>query len=155
MGDVIEHTRDGRTVMQLPTLRDFASYEFLNNHCFSYGGLETTRDGTFIRIDFAADVQIRTPDVSGAVFLDAKTYQIRRAQLVLTKIPKDIPEATAIHVVTIFGEVSPAIDIIEQVQGLTSLRHHGWGATIARGEDQRMFGLEWLGADPAHPAVQP
>ncbi len=155
MGQVVEQARDGHTIMHLPTLRDFASYEFLNNHCFSFGGVETTRDGTFIRIGFQADVQIRTPDVSGTVYLDAKTYQIRRADLELTKMPRELPEATAIHVTTIFGEVAPSIDIIQQVRGITSLRHHGWGALIARGEDQRMFSLEWLGTDPSHPRVQP
>jgi hypothetical protein len=155
MGQVVEQSHDGRTIMHLPTLRDFASYEFLNNHCFTFGGVETTRDGSFIRIGFQADVQIRTPDVSGTVYLDAKTYQIRRADLELTKMPRELPEATAIHVTTIFGEVAPSIDIIQQVRGITSLRHHGWGAMVARGEDQRMFGLEWLGADPSHPRVQP
>lgn len=155
MGDVIERTRDGKTMMHLPTLRDFASYEFLNNHCFRYGGLDSTRDGVLIRIGFDADVQIRNPDVSGSVYLDAKTYEIRRAELELTKIPADLPQVTGVHVTTIFGEISPSIDIIQQVHGITSLRHWGWGATIATTEDQRTYNFEWLGSDPAHPAVQP
>ncbi len=155
VGDVIGRGRDGRMVMHLPTLTDFASYEFLNNHCFTYGGVESTREGQVVRIDFAADVQLRVPDVNGSVFLDAKTYQIRRANLQLSKIPRDAPEATAIQVTTIFGEVSPSIDIIQQIRGITSVRHRGWGATVANGEDQHMVGLEWLKSDPAHPRVQP
>ena len=155
MGDVIEHTRDGRTMMHLPTLRDFASYEFLNNHCFRYAGLDSTRDGLFIRIAFQADVQIRTPDVDGSVFLDAKTYQIRRADLQLTKIPAGLSQVTAVRVTTIFGEVSPSIDIIREVHGITSLHHFGWGATVATTEDQHMYSFEWLHNDPAHPVVQP
>ncbi len=155
MGQVVDRGRDGRTIMHLPTLSDFASYEFLNNHCFTYGGIATTRDGQFIRIDFAADVQIRTPDVNGSVLLDAKTYQIHSAELELSKIPPEMPAATAVHVTTIFGEVAPSIDIIEEVRGVTSLRHHGWGALIANGEDQRMFGLQWLHDNPAHPTIQP
>ena len=151
VGDVIGRGRDGRTIMHLPQLTDFAGYEFLNNHCFSYGGVVSTRDGDMIRIDFMADVQIRSPDVNGAVFLDAKSYQIRRADLELTKIPRDIPDATAIRVATIFGELSPSIDVIQAIHGLTSVRHRGWGATVAQGEDQHMFGLEWLKNDPAHP----
>ncbi len=139
VGDVLDRERDGRTVMHLPTLRDFASYEFLNNHCFRYAGLDTTRDGVMIRIGFDADVQIRTPDVSGSVLLDARTYQIRRAELDLTKIPpRDLPGVTAVHVTTIFGEVSPSIDVIQEVHGITSLRHCGWerDSPIARTEDQ-------------------
>jgi hypothetical protein len=141
--------------MELPTLRDFASYEFLNNHCFRYGGLDSTRDGTFIRIAFQADVQIRTPDVNGTVYLDAKTYQIRRADLQLTKIPPGIPDVTAVHVTTIFSEISPSIVIIRDVHGITSLRHWGWFATVARTEDQQLYDFEWLRSDPAHPTVQP
>lgn len=151
MGQVVERLNDGHIIMHLPTLRDFAGYEFLNNHCFSYGGLDSTRDGTFIRINFRADVQIRTPDVNGAVFLDARSYEIRRAELELTRIPAGMPDATAVHVTTMFDEISPSIDVIDQVRGITSLRHHGWGATVATGEDQHMFGLEWLGANPARP----
>jgi hypothetical protein len=155
MGDLIGIERDGNTVMHLPTLRDFASYEFLNNHCFSYGGIEQTRNGALIRIAFQADVQIKTPDVSGTVFLDAKTYQIRRADLRLTKIPSSMPNATAVNVTTIFGEVSPAIDIIQEVHGLTSTKHHAFSSVVGNGEDQRMYALEWLVRDPARPAVQP
>jgi hypothetical protein len=155
VGDVIEPARDGHAQMHLPTLRDFASYEFLNNHCFRYAGLESTRDGAMIRIGFDTDVQIRTPDVSGSVLLDAKTYQIRRMELDLTKIPRDLPGVTAVHVTTIFGEVSPAIDVIQQIHGITSLRHRGWGAIIATTEDQRSYAFAWLGTNPAHPAVQP
>jgi hypothetical protein len=155
VGDVLIHERDGRTMMELPTLRDFASYEFLNNHCFRYAGLDSTRDGVMIRIGFDVDVQIRTPDVSGSVLLDAKTYQIRRAELDLTKIPpRDLPGVTAVHVTTIFGEVSPSIDVIQEVHGITSLRH-SWGSPVARTEDQRMYAFEWIGTNPAHPAVQP
>jgi hypothetical protein len=155
MGDVIERRSDGRTLMHLPTLGDFASYEFLNNHCFHYGGLEATRDGNLIRVDFQADAQIRTPDVDGSVYLDAQTYAIRRAELQLTRIPEGLPQVTAVHVQTIFGEVSPNIDVIKDVHGITSLRHRGWGATIAWTEDQHAYGFEWLGSNPARPAVQP
>lgn len=154
VGDVIGYERDGRTLMHLPTLRDFASYEFLNNHCFRYAGLDSTRDGMMIRIGFDVDVQIRTPDVSGSVLLDAKTYQIRRTELDLTKIPRDLPGVTAVHVTTVFGEISPSIDVIQEVHGITSLRH-GWGGTVATREDQRSYGFEWIGSNPARPAVQP
>jgi hypothetical protein len=154
-GDVVERTRDGRTLMHLPTLRDFASYDFLNNHCFRYAGLDSTRDGVMIRIAFDADVQIRTPDVSGSVLLDAKTYQIKRTELDLTRVPPDLPQVTAVHVTTIFGELSPSIDVIEQVHGVTSLRHRGWGATVANAEDQRSYAFEWIGSNPAKPGIQP
>ena len=155
MGDVVERTNDGRTLMHLPTLRDFASYDFLNNHCFRYAGLDSSRDGAVIHIAFQADVQIRTPDVSGSVYLDAKTYQIRRAELELTKIPPGLTQVTAVRVTTIFGEISPSIAVIRDVHGITSVRHSGWRATVALTEDQHAYAFEWLGDDPAHPSVRP
>ena len=155
MGDVVERTGDGRTMMHLPTLRDFASYEFLNNHCFRYAGLDSTRDGLFIHIAFQADVQIRNPDVNGSVYLDAHTYQIRRADLQLTKIPPGLPQVTAVRVTTLFGEISPSIVVIKDVHGITSLRHAAFSATAAMTEDQHSYAFEWLRENPAHPSVQP
>jgi hypothetical protein len=154
-GSVIDRDRSGRSIMHIPVLTDFASYEFLNNHCFTYGGLESLRDGVMVRIDFMADVQLKTPDVNGSVYLDSKTYQIRRTDLNLSMMPRDFPQARAMSVTTMFSEISPSIDVIEQIRGITSLRARGWGATVATGEDQRMFGLEWLKSDPSHPKVQP
>jgi carboxypeptidase family protein len=156
VGDVVERRADGHTLMHLPTLRDFASYDFLNNHCFHFGGIEATRDGNMVRIDFAADVQIRTPDIDGSVYLDAQTYAIRRTELQLSKIPGGlVGQVTAVHVQTIFDEIAPSIDIIKDVHGITYFKHRGWGATIAMTEDQHSFAFEWLGPNPAKPSVQP
>jgi hypothetical protein len=155
MGDVLETKRNGETVMHLPTLRDFASYEFLNNHCFHYGGLEATRDGNMIRIDFQADVQIRTPDVDGSVYLDAQTYAIRRAELQLSKIPKELPQIGAVHVQTIFSEIAPSIDMMKDIHGITWFRRRGIGGRVAETEDQHVSNIVWLGANPSKAAVQP
>jgi hypothetical protein len=155
IGEVIEVTRDGKTLMHLPTLRDFASYDFLNNHCFRYAGVDYTDAGPLVHISFAADVQIKNPDVNGDVYLDAKTYQIQRAELQLTKIPSGIPLVTAVRVTTIFGEISPAIVVVRDVHGITSLAHSPTSTAIAMTEDQHSFAFEWLRDDPAHPFVRP
>jgi hypothetical protein len=156
MGEMVERDQTGRYVMHLPDLRDFASYEFLNNHCFRFAGLDSTRDGVLLRIDFRADVQIRKPDVNGAIYLDAQTYQIRRADLELTKIPQEVKEITAVHVTTIFREISPSIVVIHVVNGINSKRHLRlpW-QVVAFTEDQRMVHFEWLHNDPSHPAPLP
>jgi hypothetical protein len=154
-GEIIERTRDDRTMMHLPTLRDFASNEFLNNHCFRYAGTDSTRDGVSIRIAFEANVRIRTPDVNGTVYLDADTYQIRRAELQLTKIPPGLPKVTAVRATTIFGEISPSIVVIRDVHGITSFRHSGSIPTVAETEDQHSYAFTWLRDDPAHPSVKP
>ena len=155
IGEVVEVTHDGKTLMHLPTLRDFASYDFLNNHCFRYAGVDLSDDGPLVHIAFAADVQIKNPDVSGDVYLDAKTYQIRRAELQLTKIPSGIPQVTAVRVTTTFGEISPAIVVVLDVHGITSLAHSPTSTAIAMTEDQHSFAFQWLRDDPAHPFVRP
>ena len=153
MGDVVEHTGNRGYIMHLPTLRDFASYEFLNNHCFRYAGVDSTAGGAAIRIEFRADIQIRTPDVNGSILLDAKTYQIRSAELQLTKILKELPQVTAVRVTTLFSEVSPSIVIIHDVNGITSLRHSRFRwSTIAETEEQRLVQFEWLRRNPAEPS---
>jgi hypothetical protein len=156
MGDMVDRSPTGTYVMHLPDLRDFASYEFLNNHCFRYAGLDSTREGVFLRIDFRADVQIRTPDVNGAILLDAHTYQIRKAELELSKIPPEVKEVTAFHVTTLFSEISPSINVIHDVNGISSRRHSRlpW-SIVATTEDQRMLRFQWLREDPAHPRSQP
>ena len=156
MGEMVERDAAGRYLMHLPDLRDFASYEFLNNHCFRFAGLDSTRDGVLLRIDFRADVQIRKPDVNGAIFLDAQTYQIRRADLELTKLPPEVREVTAVHVTTHFREIWPSIVVIHEVNGINSRRHLRlpW-SIVAITEDQRMMHFEWLHDDPAHRSAVP
>ena len=155
IGEVVELTHDGKTLMHLPTLRDFASYDFLNNHCFRYSGVDYSDDGPLVHIAFAADVQIKNPDVNGDVYLDARTYQIRRADLQLTKIPPGIPQVTAVRVTTTFGEISPSIVVVQDVHGITSLARSAQSTAIAMTEDQHSFAFEWLRDDPAHPFVRP
>jgi hypothetical protein len=152
MGAVFEIKDDGNAIMHLPTLRDFASYEFLDNHCFHYGGLEATRDGNMIRIDFQADAQIRTPDVDGAVYLDASTFAIRRAELQLSKMPAQIPELGAVHVQTLFGEIAPSIDMMKDIHGITWYRRSGFRGKVAETEDQHASPVTWLRANPSKPS---
>ncbi len=148
MGNVVERDRGGY-VMHLPTLRDFAGIEFLNNHCFSYAGLDSTRDGMMLRIDFRADDQLRAPDVNGIIYLDPKTYQIRLAVLELSKMLRETPNITAVKVRTYFSEVSPNIVVFERVIGTNEIKH-GFGswAIAALEEEQRMMKFEWLRGEP-------
>jgi hypothetical protein len=156
MGNVVELTNTG-FLMHLPELRDFAGIEFLNNHCFTYGGLDSTRDGPRLRIDFRADDQIRAPDVNGTIWLDAQSYQIRRADLEMSRMPNGLREVTAVRVTTLFEEMAPSIVVFHDVLGKTSLRHSGNGrrTVIASTEDQRLFRFTWIKDDPRHPSAQP
>ena len=115
--------------------------------------MDSTRDGAAIRIECRADIQIRTPDVNGSILLDAKTYQIRSAELQSTKMLKELPQVTAVRVTTLFSEVSPSIVIIHDVNGITSLRHSRFRwSTIAETADQRLDQFEWPRRNPAEPS---
>lgn len=99
--------------MQLPSLADFADDNFARAHCFEYGGVVQLDGDSLLRIDFQADQGIKSPDVDGAIFLDPKNYQIRRAQLTLTKVPYALSGKISGHTVTtFFTEVVPGIPII-------------------------------------------
>ncbi len=155
MGAVVERDRRGY-MMHLPELRDFAGIQFLNNHCFQYAGVDSSAAGKFIRIDFRADDQIKYPDVNGTIYLDAVTYQIHMADLELSKMVPQVPNITAVHVRTMFSEVSPSIVIIDHVIGTNSLKHGwGWWVNVASIEEQRMTNFVWLRNDPAKASTLP
>ena len=64
-----------------------------------------------MRIDFSASVEIKPPDVSGSIYLDRETFQIRRSTLRLTRVPDETPQISAVEVVTDFREVVPSIAV--------------------------------------------
>lgn len=101
------------TNMHLPGLGDFADDNFAKAHCFDYGGVVELDSTSLIRIDFTPDQKIKAPDVEGSIYLDPKSYQIRRAQITLTKVPYALSgEITGHTVTTFFTEVVPGIPII-------------------------------------------
>jgi hypothetical protein len=107
--------------MHLPTLSDFASDAFVRNHCFRYGG-ETHAAGTdAVRIDFRSSARISSPDVNGTILLDAKSYQIRRAELRLSQIPSALRKVAAVDVTTLFREVQPSVLVFSEVHGVTAM----------------------------------
>lgn len=131
-GDQTRRYRPGRVVvssrglddrreqlMMLPTLDDFASKGFLENHCFHYGGVETVDGQPAVRVDFRAAQKLRTPDVHGTIWLDSAGYLIRRAELELTRVPRGLEGIAGVTVTTGFTEVAPAMPILDVVDGVT------------------------------------
>ena len=147
-GSVVARDASGY-IMQLPTLADFASREFLRNHCFYYAGVDTSPGGRQVHVDFRAADRLRTPDVHGSVLLDAVSFQIRRAELDLSIVPKPLRDVVGAHVTTTFREVSPAIVVFDEVRGTTVLRpSRAPGAFAESFEEQRLLEFGWLRADP-------
>jgi hypothetical protein len=105
--------KDARTSMHLPTLATFAEETFAKAHCFYYGGLVDADGQQLLRMDFEPDAKIKEPDVSGSIYLDPKTYQIRRSDIALSKVPYHLSGQMTGHTVrTWFAEIMPGIPII-------------------------------------------
>jgi hypothetical protein len=105
------------TNMHLPTLATFAEGSFAKAHCFYYGGSVDVDGKPLLRIDFAPDQRIREPDVSGSIYLDPTTYQIRRSDITLSKVPYHLSGQITGHTVrTYFAEIMPGVPIIGAVR---------------------------------------
>jgi hypothetical protein len=107
--------------MHLPTLSDFASADFVRSHCFRYGGEESTPDGPAVRINFRAADKLGAPDVNGSILLDAKSFQIRRAELKLWPVPGALRNVATVDVTTLFREVEPSVIVFSEVHGTTTM----------------------------------
>jgi len=153
-GDMVQRQVDRGVlsdVLMLPELGDFADDAFIANHCFGYGGLETLDGQTLLRVDFSPADRIRQPDIAGAVYLDTASFQIRRAQITLTKpTSKMLENMTGVTIVDHYTDIAPGIPILSSytsVQGLAGTMYQfGWGTSMT---EERMIGtVQWIGARP-------
>jgi len=104
------------TTIIVPELADFADDAFLSNHCFDFGGIETEQGDTLVRIEFVPAQTVHSPDVSGTILLDARTYQIRVADLALVNPPKQLREQIGAQSIRVkFKEILPGVPIADVV----------------------------------------
>ena len=145
-------------LMHLPGLSDFASDEFVRNHCFRYGGEVSTLQGPAVKIDFRAVETLHSPDVDGTILLDAISYQIRSAELRLSRIPDGLSRYVAsVSATTLFREVLPSVLAISRVHGVWTLYPPkldiiGTAETV---DDQTLLGFGFVGAAPGRGAARP
>jgi hypothetical protein len=137
--------KEATTNMHLPTLANFAEESFSKAHCFEYAGLVQLEGQELLRLDFMPDSRLKEPDVSGSIFLDPKSYQIRRSEISLSKVPYHLSgQITGHSVTTYFSEVAPGIPIIGAFKAdVMRLR-----AGEVRSELQRVVELHFVGARP-------
>jgi hypothetical protein len=142
--------------MYLPTLEDFASAEFERNHCFSFGGRDDSADGALVRIDFRAADRIHVPDVNGAFLLDAASYQIRRAELFLSRMPGGSTRLAVVRVTTVFREIQRGILAFSDVHAVrTFVRTRSLLDPVEAVEDQVLLDFSWIRAAPGAPTAKP
>lgn len=146
-------TRGGRDslVMHVPTLVDFADSAFVHNHCFHNAGVAMVDSVPMYRLDLLAAARIRSPDIEGSIFLDTATYQIRRTELRLTRMPPDVRGMKSMHVVTDFEETMPSIPIIYRVMARQSFDPRITRGVEATFEEQRLIRMWFHGSKPGEP----
>ena len=158
-GKVFYESR-GSGHIEIPTVRDFGSEEFVKNHCFHHGGLDSTQGGVTLRIDFEAADRIREPDVHGAIFLDTATYQIRVAKLSLSKIPSSSRNIASVDAETIFREIMPSIFVPAEINSFQVAKPDPKRKPQPRDpenytEEQNMLDFVWLKTDPRKAVQKP
>lgn len=151
-------SRGQEGLMHLPILSDFASDEFVKNHCFHYGGEVWTLEGAAIRIDFRAADRLHSPDVNGTILLDAKSYQIQSTELRLSRIPDELSRyVSAVSATTYFREVEPSVIVISRVHGVWTMYPPTLNivGTAARVDDQTLLTFGFVGTNPGRGGKSP
>jgi hypothetical protein len=133
--------------MQLPSLRDFASSAFIDNHCFHVAGIEEKAGQRQLRMDIVAAERLRDPDVNGAVWLDTTDYRIRFASLVLTMIPRQLRHLATVTSEITFLELIPFVPVMYVTQGENIEKGNGT-VRLRYLERQQVLDVRYLGPRP-------
>ena len=142
-------SRRGRNFFfHIPTLIDFADRNFLVQHCFHFGGVQTVDETPLIRIDVVAADRIKEPDVNGTIYLHPETFQVRRSILRLSRPHKDFRDMTDLDVTTTFEEIMPSISIISHVRSVQTMAPSARTDFEAAFEEQRLIGFQFLRKKP-------
>jgi hypothetical protein len=135
-------------MLHIPTLVDFADKDFLAHHCFHFAGNARVEDEDLIRVDVVASERIRDPDVNGTIYLDARTFQVRRTVFRLSRVTKQIRPTTDFEITTDFREILPSIPLISTVQSVERLDPDTEIAFDVAWETQKLAGFEFLKGKP-------
>lgn len=149
-GEVITIVNDyGKPTRQLniPGLVQLADSGFHNAHCFTYGGVEKIRRKPYIRVDFAPDLLIDTPDIEGSVYLDPDSYQVSRIVMSLTHPERLDAKINELKVTSSFREIVSSIAILDSAEGVTTFEVPR-GRPMVRAERQKMVNVVFTRAVP-------
>ena len=139
-------SRGRGTQVNIPTLLDLASREFVNNHCFHYGGTSAAEERPAHRIDFVPAIGIKPSDFAGQILLDTASFQIRQIVFELSP-PLGSRTKVTMTVTTDFTEILPSIAVISAVystQTITTPKQ----ADVRMFEKQRLLSFSFSGRHP-------
>lgn len=153
-GDVIGMglgpARTAARILKLPTLSDLADSAFLSNHCFSFGGASQRGQDRIVRFEFRPADTLRMADIEGDVELDARTYQVRRATIKLTRAGRAMPGLLSAADTMTFSELFPNIVVPRRVEGtLVPAPEYGVHRKVGRStEVQELLDVHFVRALP-------
>lgn len=129
-------------VIQVPQLPDLADSVFRSRHCFRYAG-EAVLDTTLtLMVEFKAARSLRSLDVDGTAYLDARSYAVRRIDVRVVPAAA-IPNVTSIEMAVEFREVQPHILVPRRIRTLTQLVTGVSGRLRRQEEEQRLVRVHW------------
>jgi len=136
--------------LTMPELADFADPTFLDNHCFDYAGLESVDGDTLIAVDFRPAPVVRQPDVSGTLFLDPRTYQLRLTLVTLVNLTKNLEDQISGQAVrATFKEILPGVPVLDVVSSAVFPKiDPKKAATEPATETQRTLSVRFLNGRP-------
>lgn len=136
--------------VHMPELADLADESFLGAHCFDFGGTDVIGGDTLIRIDFIPAPSVRTPDVSGAVFLERGSYQLRHLHLNLVNLSKQLQaQIDGQSIRAEFVEVLPGVPVLHFVSSMVIPKEDSAKPkTEPSTEEQRVLSVRFLRGRP-------
>jgi hypothetical protein len=145
-----------REKLIVPQLVDFADDAFLAAHCFRYGGIERADKRELFRVEFHPTKAVKTPDVHGSLFFDARSYDIVRSTLHTERPSTRVPaeETWVVRVDTWFKQLYPGLPVIDSIVRRTTTRANVPSRRSTPGaaiEIQRVIDLRFRGLKPDDP----
>lgn len=131
-------------VMTLPNLADLADPAFHEAHCFTFTGIETIDSLPHLRLEFETARRLKKPDVDGIAWLDARTHELRRLTLRLTRPGQADRGLESVSVTVLFGEILPSLVVPRHVVSVTTRRDKK-GSTL---EEQELAKVEFIDGAP-------
>ncbi len=149
-GNVVSEYASGRNRWEaqfnLPTLPDLADSAFERTHCFFLAGVDTVAGRRLIRLDFAPDVRLRSPDVDGSAYLDASSFVIRRASVRLTRPGDADYHLHGLTAEVTYREIAPLIVLVDTVDA--AREYEARNGVVHMSEHQRLLDFGFLRSLP-------
>jgi hypothetical protein len=148
-GDVLRRERRGfsASLLFISTLADSVFWE---GHCFSVRGMETSGAQRLLRLEFAPNAALQTPDWEGTAWIDSSTSVLRRIEFKLAGLTDD-DEPRRLEGYTTFSAPSPYITIPDSIVAYwwrhTSAERSEWGNPDVV-QLLRVVNIDYRGATP-------